>query len=407
MTEEKIDEFEKKSYENALFQSKMDYRTGNRVILKIYAILKNQGFSDLLVVEDESFQKYNVDRLRFYELVKTEDWDNYKRRLTPEEFLFLKDYVAFGKFLFEQIEEKKAHLLHPKQTAAYGKLCKNIIGQEKMKHTLFKLNSVYQYVKKREQYQLATDSIHKVLAFIGPPGTGKTTAAKYFGEMMSEENLLSGGKIAYVTGTQLKAGYIGQTSDRVHQIFHKHDIIIIDEAYSLVNYNAAEKTDSFSQEALAQLCIEVEEHSQDKMIIFAGYGGGKNEKYNKMEKFMAENPGIASRITFTVPFDPYTVEEMLSIFQLLAVNNNYALEEGWENILTPFFKKRILCENFGNGREARRLLETAMTFAAENFINWNCDAVFQSEEEKQFKEKEKLSVLRCVDIQNAAMVLQE
>lgn len=90
---------------------------------------------------------------------------------------------------------------------------------------------------------------------------------------MSEEGVLSGHRIAYVTGTQLKAKYIGQTAAKVHDIFMDNDIIIIDEAYSLVNYNETARTDSFSQEALAQLCIEVEDHSYDKLIIFAGYGG--------------------------------------------------------------------------------------------------------------------------------------
>ncbi len=147
-----------------------------------------------------------------------------------------------------------------------------------------------------------------MLAFIGPPGTAKTTSARYFAEMMTEQELLSGGSIAYVTGTQLKAKYVGQTSDRVHQIFETNDIIIIDEAYSLVNYNETERTDNFSQEALAQLCIEVEEHSDDKLIIFAGYGGDIHEKNNKNETFLDENPGISSRITFTVHFSPYTAK---------------------------------------------------------------------------------------------------
>ena len=167
----------------------------------------------------------------------------------------------------------------PEETAAYQRLCQNVIGQQEMKHTLCKLGAVYQFARKREEYHLPTPPIHKSVGiYKGPPGTAKTTSARYFAEMMTEQELLSGGSIAYVTGTQLKAKYVGQTSDRVHQIFETNDIIIIDEAYSLVNYNETERTDNFSQEALAQLCIEVEEHSDDKLIIFAGYGGDIHEK---------------------------------------------------------------------------------------------------------------------------------
>ena len=288
--------------------------------------------------------------------------------------------------------------ISPKETRAYHRLCQNVIGQQEMKRTLCKLGAVYQFAKKREDYHLPTPPIHKVLAFIGPPGTAKTTSARYFAEMMIEEELLSGGSMAYVTGTQLKAKYVGQTSDKVHQIFENNDIIIIDEAYSLVNYNEAERTDNFSQEALAQLCIEVEEHSHDKLIIFAGYGGDIHEKNNKMKRFLDENPGIASRITFTVHFSPYSAKEMLEIFEALANNATFCLEKGWENVLLPFFEERVKDENFGNGREARRLLEHAMAVTAEKFMDWVESCTFTSQAAKEREERQKLSVLTCEDL---------
>lgn len=404
-----IEEVEKKAFENALYKSKTDRKTGDIIVCKIYAVLKNQGFSDVLVVEDESFQKYNTDRLRFKELIYDGELksEKYERRLSEAEKAFFDEYTSYGKYVFENRPEAKKmkdyKAVHPKYTNAYARLCRNIIGQNEMKRTLLRLGSVYKYAQERERFNIATDSIHKVLAFIGPPGTGKTTAAKYFGEMMLEQNIISGGRLISISGAQLKAGYIGQTTERVHKIFENNDIVIIDEAYSLVNYNAGEKTDSFSQEALAQLCIEVEEHSRDKLIIFAGYGGSKNDRYNKMKEFMDENPGIASRITFTVNFDTYGVDEMLSIFELLTIRNNYELEEGWRVIARPFFEERVHCENFGNGREARRLLETAMTFAAESFIDWSYkNSILENDD---YERRKRLSILSCADIKKAVELL--
>lgn len=177
---------------------------------------------------------------------------------------------------------------------------------------------------------------------------------------------------------------LDRTAAKVHDIFMDNDIIIIDEAYSLVNYNETSRTDSFSQEALAQLCIEVEDHSYDKLIIFAGYGGDIDDKHNKMKKFLDENPGISSRITFTVNFSSYSEEEMLDIFKLLASNASYRLEDGWREILLPFFKERIKAPNFGNGREARRLLEHSMSIAAQSYIEWERKSHdFASEGEKE------------------------
>ena len=89
-----------------------------------------------------------------------------------------------------------------------------------------------------------------------------------------------------------------------------------------------------------------------------------------MKRFFNENPGIASRITFTVNFSSYNTNEMLDIFELLAKNSDFGLEEGWRDVLRPFFEKRVNNPNFGNGRDARRLLEQTMCAAAVDFIQW-------------------------------------
>lgn len=397
LTEDKIESLEKKCFESALFNCSISEEQGNIIISKIYALHKNQGLSQVRLANDLSYKKYNADRLLFESLILEGEFEKqenkYKKRLSEEEYKFLLNYAGFGKFLTgSENSNGEFHGVHPKNTAAYELLCRTMVGQEKMKATLCRLNSVYQYVRKRASLGMQTQQIHKVLAFIGPPGTGKTTAARHFAKMMEEAGILLGNKMAYVTGSQLKAGYIGQTADKVHKIFESNDIIIIDEAYSLVNHNSGEKTDSFAQEALAQLCIEVEEHSQDKMIIFAGYGASTNEKYNKMERFMEENPGISSRITFKVYFEPYTVTEMLDIFNVLAARNNFVLESGWKNMLRALFEERILNDNFGNGREARRLLEIAMTYSAERYINW---------EYGETAGKGDISVMTCEDIRKA------
>ena len=137
------------------------------------------------------------------------------------------------------------------------------------------------------------------------------------------------------------------------------------------------------------------------MIIFAGYGGDIHEKNNKMKRFLDENPGISSRITFTVHFSPYTAKEMLDIFEALANNATFHLEKGWEDILLPFFEKRVKDENFGNGREARRLLEHTMAVAAERFMQWQQNAMFSSQIAKEKQERQLLSLLTCEDLNTA------
>lgn len=409
MNKKQIAVYEKRGYENASFATGYSREKADMCIKRIYEIYRKKlledgyyGYGENRKVPDSIEED---EKINYIDLIKDVDFTDKRspffKDLNKEELNFMEKYVIYGKHLLQEgkINER---CVYTKETDAYKDLCRNIVGQQEMKETLCKLGAVFSYSQKRRLYDLNTAEIHKVFAFIGPPGTAKTTAARYFARMMSEEGVLSGHRIAYVTGTQLKAKYVGQTAAKVHDIFMDNDIIIIDEAYSLVNYNETSRTDSFSQEALAQLCIEVEDHSHDKLIIFAGYGGDIDDKHNKMKKFLDENPGISSRITFTVNFSSYNEYEMLDIFELLARNANYRLEDGWREILVEFFKERINAPNFGNGREARRLLEHSMSIAAQKYIEWERSLPrFASEGEREKEEVDRLTMLTCDDLKLA------
>lgn len=409
MNKKQIEIYEKRGYDNATFATGYTKEKADACKKKIYNVYRMQLIEDGYYGYGETqFIPSTLEedkKINYIDLIKDVDLTDrrsiFLKALDVEELNFMQNYIIYGKHLLKsgKIDER---CIYTKETEAYKDLCKNIIGQKEMKETLCKLGAVFSYSAKRKHYDLNTADIHKVFAFIGPPGTAKTTSARYFARMMSEEGVLSGHRIAYITGTQLKAKYVGQTAAKVHDIFMDNDIIIIDEAYSLVNYNETTRTDSFAQEALAQLCIEVEDHSHDKLIIFAGYGGDIDEKNNKMKRFLDENPGISSRITFTVNFTSYNEEEMLDIFELLAKNASYNLENGWREILLPFFKERINAPNFGNGREARRLLEHSMSIAAQNYIEWERNAPdFDSEGEREKEEIRRLTMLTCKDLKLA------
>ena len=299
MNRKQIAIYEKRGYDNAVFATGYSKEKADECVKSIYEAYRKKLLEDGYYGYGENRNVPSSieddEKINYIDLIKDVDFSDkrspFYKELTKDEFNFMEKYVVYGKHLLQEgkINER---CVYTKETEAYKDLCKNIVGQEEMKETLCKLGAVFSYSQKRRLYDLNTAEIHKVFAFIGPPGTAKTTAARYFARMMSEEGVLSGHRNtrSSVTGTQLKAKYVGQTAARVHDIFMDNDIIIIDEAYSLVNYNETSRTDSFSQEALAQLCIEVEDHSHDKLIIFAGYGGDIDDKHNKMKKFLDENP---------------------------------------------------------------------------------------------------------------------
>lgn len=273
-----------------------------------------------------------------------------------------KDFDSLGlKKLIDMVEKGNAH----------EDLDCKLVGMEEVKHQVKNIVNMMRYVKLRANKNIKGSKFHNVHLFIGAPGTAKTTVAKMMSTMMLEEGLIKGGRFISVTGAQLKGEYVGQTAPKVHALFDRYDAIFIDEAYSLTS-NAGDKMDSYAQEALAQLAVELEEHGTDKLVIFAGYGGrNTSKKDNLMYDFLQANPGISSRINSTIYFDSYSPSEMVSILHGLAEQMSLKLPEEQDSKIAEYFETRRWEDDFGNGREARVFLEQCERNVAERIAGIN------------------------------------
>ena len=254
-----------------------------------------------------------------------------------------------------------------KTGSARERMMQELIGMEDVKTQILNIVNVMKYNQIRLKMGFSGGGYQNVHVMLGAPGTAKTTMAKLMGQLMVEERLLSDNRFICVNGAELKGKYVGHSAPKTKEVFEENDIIVIDEAYSLVGDNG--DSDSFTKEALAQLVIELENHSTDKLVIFAGYGGRKvSDRNNKMKDFLDANPGIKSRITSTIYFDSYSPDDMVRIFFKLAENSQYHPDEGTREALLSYFRKRAADDNFGNGREARKLLETAVVYTASRVL---------------------------------------
>ena len=292
------------------------------------------------------------------------DWSSPQMHpITNKDFAFMDRYCKVSGEKLEVLKTMK------KQTAR-EKLIQDLIGMEEVKKEVLQVVDVMKYNRLRIEMGIGNSSYHNVHLMLGAPGTAKTTVANLMGQIMMEEGMLPDNRFVCVNGAELKGMYVGHSAPKTKQIFESYDIIVIDEAYSLVQDGA--ESDSFSKEAIAQLIIELEEHSMDKLVIFAGYGGRKvSERNNKMKSFLDANPGLRSRITSTIYFDSYSPKEMVQIFFHLAERQHYILDEEAREGVFCHFAERIKDDNFGNGREARRLLETSVSCAASRVLSQN------------------------------------
>jgi len=136
-----------------------------------------------------------------------------------------------------------------------------VIGQEVIVKTL--------------QNSIDTGKISHAYLFSGPRGTGKTTIARIFADILCSLEVLPLGHLVEVSRKDLVAGYVGQTAIDVERCVNRAmgGILFIDEAYSLKNGD----NDQFGQEAIDTLLKLVEDNRGKLVAIAAGYTKEMNE----------------------------------------------------------------------------------------------------------------------------------
>lgn len=254
-----------------------------------------------------------------------------------------------------------AVLFESRENRHRQKVQQKLVGQQGVRRQLEEIVACMDFQKKRGAMGLPADPLHYTFAFLGAPGTGKTTWARWLARQMEQRRLLDNTEMICINAAELKAKYVGHTTGKVKALFDQYGVIILDEAYSLTD---GENGDSFGSEALAQLCVELENHGTDRLVVFAGYGGSSDPSDNRMLRFLQSNPGINSRISFKVHFQNYQPEELAEVFRSMLEAGSYTLPRGYTQPVVQFFRQRMGAKAFGNCREARNLADRVKLRAA-------------------------------------------
>lgn len=237
----------------------------------------------------------------------------------------------------------------------------SLIGLENVKRDVQELVNFLKVQQMREAHGMAVTPVSKHLVFYGNPGTGKTTIARILAEVYKSMNILTKGHLIETDRAGLVAGFVGQTAIKVHEVVNRAigGILFIDEAYTLTGENA-----DFGSEAVDTLLKLMEDNRDNLIVIVAGYT-------DKMNTFLASNPGLKSRFNKFLHFEDYTPEQLQEIFAHFANSSGFKITpEAKMKLIQTFEKLSANKDNsFGNGRLARNIFESTVSNQANRIVH--------------------------------------
>ena len=232
----------------------------------------------------------------------------------------------------------------------------NYIGLQSVKD---EIRAIVSNVKMRKEKGVKEKLLKDHYIFTGNPGTGKTTFARKFGEILNAIGALPTGQFVEVSGKDFIGQYVGDTEANVKSYVNKAmgGVLFIDEAYVLSGSNY--KNGSFGLDAVNTLLTLLENRKGEFVCIMAGYT-------KEMGEFVRINPGIPSRCNVTIEFPDYTARELEQLFRMSLARNDedtvFTLDAKAEEMLPKIFDKMYLKrgDTFGNAREVRNFFDLAI-----------------------------------------------
>ena len=198
--------------------------------------------------------------------------------------------------------------------------------------------------------------------FLGNPGTGKTTVAALYAQILKDLGLLSKGDVILKNPSDLVGSALGQSEERTRMIIESAAgcVLVIDEAYGL-NPSFGSTTSGGSQDPYKVAVIDtIVEQVQglpgaDQAVILLGYR-------KEMEMMMAAaNPGLSRRFQMenAYIFCDYDDSSLVRILRAKCKKDGLAINLETSSYAISMLARARAQPNFGNAGAVNNLLSAA------------------------------------------------
>ncbi|KAF4638063.1 hypothetical protein G7Y89_g15 [Cudoniella acicularis] len=215
---------------------------------------------------------------------------------------------------------------------------------------------------KRELQEVPPVQVSLNRVFLGSPGTGKTTVAKLYGQILADLGLLSNGEVVTKNPADFIGSVIGQSEANTKAILANTvgKVLIIDEAYMLSPASASgpgnSGADVYKTSVIDTLVAEVQSvPGEDRCVLLLGYE-------DEMKRFFQNvNPGLTRRFQLSeaFKFEDFSDSELEEILRLKLKSQGLGATTRAISVAIDVLSRARNGLNFGNGGDVENLISKA------------------------------------------------